>query len=227
MKIIQVRKENFEDDIPRLEEISARLDKSGKRHYVDTINWKEFKYRPQVRFNIAYSNKEIFLKFYIKEKYFKAEKTVTNEMVCEDSCVEFFVSPSDDSQYYNFEFNAIGTCLLGTGTGRENRSLAPPEIISKIRRMTSAGSTPVKKKNEEYIWTITVAIPKEVFYNHDINELKGKTLRANFYKCGDKLTEPHYVTWNPVGTLTPDFHQPAYFGQLRLITCGDDNTGRE
>jgi hypothetical protein len=53
--------------------------------------------------------------------------------------------------------------------------------------------------------------------DHKIKELKGKTFRANFYKCGDMLSVPHYVTWNPVGTKKPDYHQPAYFGLLKFI----------
>ena len=48
-------------------------------------------------------------------------------------------------------------------------------------------------------------------------QLKGKTFRANFYKCGDMLSVPHYVTWNPVGTPKPDYHRPEYFGELKFV----------
>jgi len=167
--------------------------------------------------SIAYSDHEIFLKYYITENYFKAEKTDTNQMVCEDSCVEFFVSPEDDGIYYNMEFNAIGTCLLGIGTNRANSKRVAPEIISKIRRLTSAGTEPFREKTGVYAWTITVAIPYEVFSHHQIKDLQGKIFRANFYKCGDKLTVPHYVTWNPVGTEKPDYHQPEHFGLLKFV----------
>jgi hypothetical protein len=170
-----------------------------------------------VALSIAYSDHEIFLKYYITENYFKAEKTDTNEMVCEDSCVEFFVSPEDDGIYYNMEFNAIGTCLLGIGTDRTNSKKVRPEIISKIRRLTTAGTKPVKEKEGEYAWTITIAIPFDVFFRHEIKDLKDKIFRANFYKCGDKLTVPHYVTWNPVGTEKPDYHQPEHFGLLKFV----------
>lgn len=217
MKTLKVRKEVFESEIPGMNEISARLDSHGEGELIDTINWKEYKYRPEVRFNIAYTTREILLKYYIKEKYFKAEKTVTNQMVCEDSCVEFFVSPENDGIYYNLEFNAIGTCLLGTGTSRKDSSLAPAEVVSKIRKITTAGNKPVTEIKGEYKWTITLAIPMEVFFKHEIIDLKGRTFRANFYKCGDKLTEPHYLTWDVVGTPAPDYHQPGYFGQLKFI----------
>jgi Carbohydrate-binding family 9 len=217
MKVAEVKKIEFKSKFPELEEISARLDKMNGRLLVDIINWKNYDYKPQVSFEIAYSDNEIFIKYYITESYFKAEKTETNQMVCEDSCVEFFVSPADDGIYYNLEFNGIGTCLLGSGTGRENSIQADVDIVSKIRRQTSVGIKPVKEKKGEFTWTITIAIPFEVFFHHKIKELKGKTFRANFYKCGDMLTIPHYVTWNQVGTENPDYHQPKYFGLLKFV----------
>jgi hypothetical protein len=217
MKIAEVQKVELSSDYPLLKEISSIMDIQKGRLLIDTINWKGYNYKPDVALSIAYSDHEIFLKYYITENYFKAEKTDSNQMVCEDSCVEFFVSPEDDGLYYNMEFNAIGTCLLGIGIDRASSKRASPEIISKIRRLTTTGTQPVKEKAGEYAWTITIAIPFEVFFHHQIKDLKGKIFRANFYKCGDKLTVPHYVTWNPVGTDKPDYHQPEHFGLLKFI----------
>jgi len=217
MKVIEVNKLELGSDYPNLEKVSAGLDQQPGKHRIETVNWEDYQYKPEVTFSIAYSDFEIFLKYYVKENFFKAEKTETNQMVCEDSCVEFFVSPEEDGIYYNIEFNGIGTCLLGTGTARENSTRADSEIISKIRRLTSAGGKPIKEREGEFTWTITIAIPFEVFFHHKVENLKGKTFRANFYKCGDKLKVPHYVTWNPVGTEKPDYHQPAYFGLLKFV----------
>ena len=50
-----------------------------------------------------------------------------------------------------------------------------------------------------------------------VKDLKGKIFRANFYKCGDKLTVSHYVTWNLMGTKKPDYHQPEHFGLLKFV----------
>lgn len=217
MKIAEIHKAKNQTAFPTLEEISDILDKQEGRLMIDTLNWKSHEYKPEVSLAMAYSENEIFLKYYISENYFKAEKTQTNEMVCEDSCVEFFVSPVDDGVYYNIEFNAIGTCLLGTGKDRASSRRADPEIISGIRRLSSAGSEPIMEKTGKISWTITIAIPFKVFFRHKIQDLKGKTFRANFYKCGDKLTVPHYVTWNPVGTDHPDYHRPEYFGVLKFV----------
>jgi hypothetical protein len=217
MKVAEVRKLTFNSAYPSLEEISELLDDQKNRLQVDTINWEKYDYKPKVELSIAYGDNEIFLKYFVKEDYFKAEKTETNQMVCEDSCVEFFVSPEDDGNYYNIEFNGIGTCLMGFGTGRENSTRANPGIISKIRRIATAGDKPVKERKGEFKWSLTAAIPFDIFFNHRVKDLKGKTFRANFYKCGDKLAVPHYVTWNPVGTEKPDYHQPEYFGLLKFI----------
>jgi hypothetical protein len=217
MKIAEVKKIQFDSPYPALEQVSEVLDKQKEKHQVNTINWKGYDYKPDVMFSIGYSDKEIFLKYYVTEDYFKAEKTETNQMVCEDSCVEFFVSPENDGIYYNLEFNGIGTILLGTGTGRADSKRADPAIISKIRVISSAGKKPVMERSGRFAWTITIAVPFEVFFHHKIRDLKGKTFRANFYKCGDMLTVPHYVTWNPVGTENPDYHQPSYFGMLKFV----------
>jgi len=217
MKVAEVKRIEFKSAYPGLDEISAKLDKQNERLLIDTINWKEYNYKPEVSLSIAYGDNEIFLKYYISEDYFKAEKTESNQKVSQDSCVEFFVSPESDGIYYNLEFNGIGTCLLGTGTARENSIKANPEIISKIRRLSSAGEIPVMEKEGEFEWTITIAIPFEVFFHHTVKDLKGKTFRANFYKCGDMLQIPHYLTWNPVGTEKPDYHQPGYFGLLKFV----------
>lgn len=216
MKTLIVKREKSGSLYPGLKEVSASLDNYGPGVPIDTINWERFDYKPEVRFNLAYSDKELFLKYYIIEEYVKAEKTDSNQMVCEDSCVEFFVSPGNDGIYYNFEFNPIGTMLLGTGTGRSDRTLAPVSVIDKIRREGSLGNIPFSEKQGRLSWTITAAIPFDVFYRHDLKEIKGKDFRANFYKCGDKLTRPHYLTWNPVMTNNPDFHQSEFFGMLKF-----------
>jgi hypothetical protein len=217
MKVIEVKKLVFDTARPSLDEISARLDREVKANDIDTINWTDFSYKPQVSFAIARTAEEILLKYHVREDYFKAEKTETNQMVCEDSCVEFFVSPETDGIYYNFEFNGIGTCLLGTGTERANSTRCDPGVVSAIRRKSTMGTEPVPGMEGDIEWSITIAIPLEAFFHHKIGDLEGRSFRANFYKCGDLLKVPHYVTWNPVGTENPDYHRPEYFGLLKFI----------
>jgi len=217
VKTLEISKPEFRTEYPGLDEISEKLDSLHIKNAVDVLNWKRFDYKPDVKFSIAYTGHEILLKYYVTEQWFKAEKTETNQEVYEDSCVEFFVSPADDGIYYNFELNGIGTCLMASGTGRDNRNRIDPWIISGIRRTSSAGGKSISERSGEFSWTITMAIPLTVFVHHNVKELKGRIFRANFYKCGDRLSVPHYVTWNPVGTENPDFHRPEVFGLLKFI----------
>ena len=217
MRTIEVRRLNTDKLIPPMAEVSARLDELGEGHPVGTVNWEAFPYKPEVKFNIAYGDSEIYIKYYVREAHTKAEKSHTNEMVCEDSCVEFFVSPSDDGIYYNFEFNPIGTALMGSGHGRHDSARTDPSIVEGIRRLTTMGDQPFAEISGDIKWSLTVAIPIGAFFHHRVESLAGKSFRANFYKCGDKLSNPHFVTWNPVGTEKPDYHRPEYFGILKFI----------
>lgn len=199
---------------PDLAEVSARLDNLVPWHPIGEVNWDEFPYRPSVSFNIAHDNNEIFIKYRVKEHRVKAEKTADNEMVCEDSCVEFFVSPEEDGSYYNIEFNSIGTCLMGYGTGRSDNRVADISVLSGIRRLSTLGDLPFGEKEGLQEWSLTVAIPVRSFFGHNTGTLSGKTMKANFYKCGDMLSVPHFVTWNRVDTKSPDYHRPEFFGTL-------------
>jgi len=199
-----------------MEEISSLLDKLGKGTSISTINWEEYDYQPEVKFNIAYSVGELYIKYYVTEDYVMAQKSESNQSVCQDSCVEFFVTPISDGPYYNFEFNPIGTCLLGKGNDRHDSNVQNPELIKMIRRLSSLGTEPFDEKKGKQSWTLTIAIPHEILFNDPLPELSGKVIRANFYKCGDSLSKMHYLTWNPVETENPDYHQPEYFGVLEF-----------
>jgi len=216
VKTLRVIKLEHVSDHPPMEEISALLDGLNVRHRIGELNWRGNGYSPEASFSIARTRNEILLKYYVKETWFKAEKTETNQEVYEDSCVEFFVSPSDDGIYYNFEFNAIGTCLMGAGTGRHDRKRADSSVIDEIRRLASAGNSPVSEIQGDFAWTLTLAIPFSTLIYHNMDVREGSIFRANFYKCGDKLKMPHYITWNPVGTDKPDFHRPEFFGSLEF-----------
>ena len=81
---------------------------------INNINWAEFPYRPNLKFRIGHVENEIWLKYYVNEKNILAQETRTNGDVYKDSTVEFFISV-DGKNYYNFEFNCIGTIHIGYG----------------------------------------------------------------------------------------------------------------
>lgn len=179
------------------------------KNKLDHICWPLYPYKPDVHFVIAYTTTCIHLKYYVSEKAIRAINTMSNSPVYEDSCVEFFIA-FDDRGYYNFEFNCLGTCLAAYGPDRENRVFIQNKLIENIWFQLSM----CKRENKLFQWELLLKLPLSVFEHHKIGSLKGKSCRANFYKCGDLLPEPHYVSWTEIKSVSPDFHLPAYFGKL-------------
>jgi len=197
------------------EMVSHLIEKYAVSHRIDTLNWKAFPCKPEVGFRIGYHHDEIWLKYEVREKYIFARETRINGDVYKDSCVEFFIS-FDKTNYYNFEFSCIGTIHLGYGAGRENRQMIDPDIIRKIGISSSLGNMPFEERKGDFEWDIVVIIPKKTFVNSQATGFKGQKAFANFYKCGDATSEPHYVTWNPVLTPNPDYHRPEFFGIIHF-----------
>lgn len=181
-----------------------------ERYSLDFAPWSSHPYKPNVHFSIAYSSCNIFLKYYVTEKFIKAANGSINAPVYDDTCVEFFISFHQEPDYYNFEFNCIGNSLVGFGNGKKGRQLLPEEVINKINYHVSISNT---KDNLKY-WELSVAIPYTVFCNHDITSLKGKECSVNFYKCGNMLKVPHFLTWSNIQSIEPDFHLRQFFGTL-------------
>ena len=65
--------------------------------------------------------------------------------------------------------------------------------------------------------TILEVIPAPALFNHKIEEWSGLNLRANFYKCGDKCQQPHYLSMAPINTPSPNFHCPEFFQEVKFI----------
>ncbi|MBB4037988.1 hypothetical protein GGR21_003914 [Dysgonomonas hofstadii] len=184
---------------------------------ISCVDWPDqYPSKPDVSFKIAHNGDFLFLRFFVEENEILANVTEDNGSVWNDSCVEFFLSIGDDPYYYNAEFSCIGTALLGYRKGREGAVHASKPVMEQIRRFSSLGADPIKKEQGEFKWDLLVAIPVAAYWNSGLQTFKGLRAKANFYKCGDELTVPHYLSWNPVLTENPDFHVPRFFGEVEF-----------
>lgn len=215
MKDLNVKKVSAAN-IP-VEAIPALLDEEKIAfQQIATVNWAEFPYMPEVQFRIAYTHDSILLHYKVKEASVRAVAAHDNGSVWEDACVEFFSVPADDGVYYNVECNCAGTLLVGAGAERENRRHAPQEVLDKVQRWSSLGREPFEEQIGDCSWEVALIIPFTTFFLHDVKSLEGKEIRANFYKCGDKLQTPHFLSWNPIDLPQPNFHCLQFFGTLHL-----------
>jgi len=142
------------------------------------------------------------------EKNIRAKHKGTLSMVCEDSCLEFFIRPLEDSlRYFNSEWNPNTALYLGFGTGMDD-----------LTRLIVSDKKAIFAPKAEYTadgWQITFRVPFS-YINIFLPEFKpatGTKLFGNCYKCGDLTESVHYLTWNALPAEPMTFHNPAFYGQ--------------
>jgi hypothetical protein len=186
-----------------------------KRYAIDHLLWSDTGYKPGVFFQIAHTSSSIILKYVVREHYIEPIYRKINDPVYKDSCVELFIAFNDDASYYNLEFNAAGIPLAGYGSSRLDRVSISSDVLKHIESFTTIGTTAVQEDGMTG-WELVLVIPFHIFVHHHIDHLKGQVCRANFYKCGDDLPRPHFLSWSAIHHPSPDFHLPEFFGRIHF-----------
>jgi hypothetical protein len=157
---------------------------------------------------LCYNTENLMVRLCAQEESPLARFTGLLDMVCNDSCLEFFFSPDDEKRYLNFEFNPKGTMYLGFGIDRYH---SVRQVITGYFKIFS-----IMPFDTNDGWGIDFSIPHSFLnlYFPSFRYERGKLLRGNFYKCGNETKTPHYLAWNPVVSDKPDFHRPECFGTI-------------
>ena len=183
---------------------------------ISEFPWGSVDPKPIVQFKIAHNNQAIFIHYDVWETEILARYSNHNDPVHKDSCLEFFIAFEGEQNYYNFEFNFLGTCHAAYGPDRHNRQLQSPETIQQIQVQTHINRA-IKEGLPPINWQLMLKFPLEVFPFTKMEKLEGRKATANFYKCGDDLSTPHFIAWNPIQSETPDFHLKSFFGDVELL----------
>lgn len=207
-----------------LQNPDTALELGGARFDVTCVNWPEtFPYAPFCSGRIARTQDALVVDFRVSGLDLRARNTEDNGRQWEDSCVEVFIKDPVKADYYNFEINALGKVLACYGPTREGRVRRPESEMKKILRFGSrlpvtAGNDVIPGPTGDLqgiqSWRVGVVIPFGLIGLDPAN--LPHSIRANFYKCGDKTAHPHYLSWSPIDTPKPDFHRPDFFGELLL-----------
>lgn len=196
-----------------LADVASAMEGVASRDYVARVNWPEsFPYKPIVAVDVARGDKDLYIHFFVRGNSLLAANTEYNSPVYQDSCVEFFAHVPGEKEYYNFEFNCIGTALASKRMKRTDNDYYPADTMSRIRTWSTLGRKPFAEKEGIFSWELTVAIPFELF-GLAPDSLPEK-IDVNFYKCGDMTSRPHYLSWNRIETPEPDFHRVDFFGEM-------------
>ncbi len=176
---------------------------------------------PRVLFKAAYDDDAIYVIYQVHDRYVVAVTEDYQGSVYKDSCVEFFFTPGEDVSigYFNLEMNCGGTALFQFQ--KEPRTNIVKIARTDFDRITVAHSMPKIVQPEiadSLTWTLEYRIPFSIIkkYAPTVIPQPGVKWRANFYKCADESSHPHWLTWAPVEYARPNFHLPEYFGVLEF-----------
>ena len=176
--------------------------------------WDQNGYKPRAEARVMYDERGLHVHMRAWENEVRAVADYCG-MICQDSCLEFFVRPNMDvDRYTNIEMNPLGRFMCGIGRDRYGRFEAkklPLEGMEVRHSVTDAAAFAGP------VWEIAYTVPAEwleLWFGAHLEP--GAKMRGNFYKCGDKTRFEHYGMWNPVRSDHPDFHRPESFGLLVL-----------
>ncbi|MDH6305758.1 hypothetical protein M2459_002486 [Parabacteroides sp. PF5-5] len=199
-------------DVLDLSSVGYLMESKAQRDYINVVNWEEYPYKPIAVFDIARSDTSLYIRYFVRGNSLKAIYDTDNSPVHKDSCVEFFMKKEREEGYMNFEFNCIATCDAARRKSRDVKVSLNPQEYESIRRYSSLEKRAFGEKTGVYSWELVVAIPLQLM-GLDPENLPEKIL-GNFYKCADDTEAPHFLSWNPIDTPEPNFHQPEFFGEI-------------
>jgi len=168
---------------------------------------------PQVKAwaQVAWNEEFFFVRLRAQEEEIRAEETGPVGTPCEDSCLEFFFAPVEgDLRYFNIEYNPNACLYLGMGVNVQTLVRLLPEDIDELFYP--------EIKRYEGGWEVSYRVPFS-FIRRFFPSFEAKTgniIRANCYKCAEKTSKEHYMSWSRVEGEPLSFHRPQHFGHMEL-----------
>lgn len=174
---------------------------------------------PKTQAKVAYDDAALYVIFRVEDRYVRSVMTKNQAAVCKDSCVEFFFSPAPalPNEYFNLELNCGGTMYFAYH-GANTETKLPQGDMGDLSIAHSMPSVVEPEIVNPVTWTIEYRLPLDILKRHSpiAQPARGVAWRANFYKCADLTSHPHWLTWAPVDYPKPCFHLPAFFGMLKF-----------
>jgi hypothetical protein len=180
-------------------------------------------HRPRTLARLLYDSRGLHGIYQVHDRYVRCTRTAYGSEVWKDSCVEFFVQPSPDKGYFNFEFNCGGAFLCShildperVPGGFKAFAKVPPALGQTVRVRSSLPPRVEPEFAEPLVWTLRFFLPFTLFehYLGPLGSPSGQVWRGNFFKCAEENSHPHWASWSPVDQF--NFHRPNCFGALQF-----------
>ncbi len=180
-------------------------------------------HRPETLFRLLHDDEALHGVFMVRDRYVRCTHMTYQSAVYKDACIECFFKPFPEKGHMNFEMNCCGTLLLRyvenptrlPDGGFARQEEAPQELGARTRIQTSLSGPIAEEIVKPVTWRLRFTIPVLVLetYLGPLRPLAGRQWRANFYKCAEENSHPHWAAWAPIGDRL-DFHQPDRFGVI-------------
>jgi len=176
---------------------------------------------PKTQAKLLYDNDNIYVFFRVEDNYIRAVAEQTHGPVWRDSCVEFFFTPDVNLKdvYFNLETNCGGTMLFHYNDLQNSvKKLVDVSDCEKIEVYHSLPKIIKDEITRPAVWLLSYKLPFSIIskYSKIQQPVQGGVWAANFYKCGDEVSHPHWLTWSFVDHPKPNFHLPQYFGIIEF-----------
>jgi hypothetical protein len=157
---------------------------------------------------ICWDEENLYIRQQAWEKEIRMEESGPLAMPCQDSCMEFFFSPTRRPGYFNIEINPGKAIFLGYGP--------EPKYLTRLLVPEVEELFDIQVQFTEGGWVLRYRIPFAFirWFFPEFEAKAGGVIHANAYKCGNKTVKAHYLTWNPIFENGHGFHCPQYFGEL-------------
>lgn len=174
---------------------------------------------PRTTVKMLYEPDAVRVLFHVEDHYIRAVAEEHQGPVWQDSCAEFFFTPGPDVTvgYFNVEMNCGGTMLFHFQKRSGNdKVVLPNEVCEQVETYHSMPKIVEPEISEPTTWILEYRLPITVLANYCpvVRPAPGVTWRANFNKCADLTSGPHWLTWAPIDHPEPMFHAPHAFGTL-------------
>jgi len=191
---------------------------------IESFHSKGSDHKPVVYARLLYDTQNIYVHFKVYDQYIRSVTTRPHGPVCRDSCVEFFFKPKPNRGYLNVEGNCGGTFLCSyienhrrTPRGFEKFTRVDLRWLAQIRCHHTLPAVVDPEIASPCEWQLEYILPIPLIeaYTGPLEVMAGQTWQANFYKCGDKTSHPHWGSWSPIGEEL-NFHQPEFFASIHF-----------
>ena len=174
----------------------------------------------QTRVRIFASNEALYLGWEVDDDAIEATLTARDSHFWEEEVVEFFLSTSEKSNYFEFQWNPLGGIFdakirnrLGVHGKSKGIDGDWSYTAAKMTSCVRVDGSVSDNSDTDRGWTVEAVIPFSDL--GVVSPNKGTQWWANFYRFnrgGSVSVEKQ--SWNP--TLDSSFHQPSRFGILEF-----------